>query len=231
MIAVRRANERGFADHGWLRSFHTFSFAGYRDPAHTGVGPLLVINEDRVSPGRGFGAHGHADMEILSWVLEGALEHTDSTGSKAVIRPGELQRMSAGTGIRHAEQNHSATQGVHFLQIWVEPARAGLTPGYEQKDFSAELAGTFRLLGSATGRDGSITIHQDVDLWGARLTPGEAGRLSVGAGRTQWVQVTRGAIDLGGQRLEAGDGATLTGITDLHLSATEAAEVLAFDMG
>lgn len=230
MITVRKSGDRGHADHGWLDSRHTFSFAGYRDPRHTGVGPLLVINEDRVAPGQGFPTHAHSDMEILSWVMEGALEHTDSTGTSAVIRPGELQRMSAGTGIRHSEYNQSKTDAVHFFQIWVKPARAGLPPGYEQKTFGDELEGHLRLLGSQDGRDGSVTIHQDVNLWGARLHPGQAAELPVAAGRTQWVQVTSGAVRLDEQVLEAGDGATLTGMSVLDLKADAATELLVFDM-
>lgn len=231
MITIRKSGDRGHADHGWLDSRHTFSFAGYRDPRHTGVGPLLVINEDRVAPGQGFPTHAHSDMEILSWVMEGALEHTDSMGTSAVIRPGELQRMSAGTGIRHSEYNQSKTDAVHFLQIWVKPARAGLPPGYEQKTFGDELDGHFRLLGSQDGRDGSITIHQDVNLWGAHLHAGQAAELPVAAGRTQWVQVTSGAIQVDEQMLEAGDGAALTGMSALCLKADAATELLVFDMG
>lgn len=230
MITVRKSGDRGHADHGWLDSRHTFSFGGYRDPRHAGVGPLLVINEDRVAPGQGFPAHAHSDMEILSWVMEGALEHTDSTGTSAVIRPGELQRMSAGTGIRHSEYNQSKTEGVHFLQIWVRPARAGLPPGYEQKTFGDALDGRFVLLGSEDGRDGSITIHQDLNLWGARLRPGQAAELPVVAGRTQWMQVTSGAVRVGEEMLGAGDGATLTGMSALRLQADAATELLVFDM-
>ena len=230
MITIRKSDERGHADHGWLDSRHTFSFAGYRDPRHVGVGPLLVINEDRVAPGQGFPAHPHSDMEILSWVIEGALEHTDSTGASVVIRPGELQRMSAGTGIRHSEYNQSKTESVHFLQIWVRPAQAGLPPGYEQKAFDGDLDGHLRLLGSPDGHDGSIPLHQDVNLWGARLRPGQDAELKVAAGRTQWVQVTRGAVDLDGQALGAGDGATLTGMSALHLHAAAETELLVFDM-
>jgi len=230
MITIRKSDERGHADHGWLNSFHTFSFAGYRDPRHVGVGPLLVINEDRVAPGEGFPAHAHSDMEILSWVLEGALEHKDSTGTLAVIHPGELQRMSAGTGIRHSEYNQSKTEGVHFLQIWVRPERAGLAPGYEQKAFGGELDGRPRLLGSRDGREGSITIHQDVNLWGARIHAGGEIRFAVAPGRTQWVQVTRGAVWLEGEMLEAGDGAALTDMPGVKVRADSDAELLLFDM-
>lgn len=230
MIIIRKSDERGHADHGWLNSFHTFSFAGYRDPRHVGVGPLLVINEDQVAPGEGFPEHAHADMEILSWVLEGALEHKDSTGTVAVIRPGELQRMSAGTGIRHSERNQSKTEGVHFLQIWVRPERAGLAPGYEQKAFDGELDGRPRLLGSRDGREGSITIHQDVNLWGARPHAGDEVRFAVAPGRTQWVQVTRGAVWLEGEMLETGDGAALTDMPGVKMRADSDAELLLFDM-
>ncbi len=231
MLTIRKSEDRGHANHGWLDSHHTFSFAGYRDPRHVGVGALLVINEDRVAPGKGFPTHPHADMEILTWVLQGALEHKDSTGTQAVIRPGELQRMSAGTGIRHSEYNPSSTDSVHLLQIWLAPERTGLVPGYEQKAFDkAELDGRLRLLGSRDGRDGSITIHQDVNLWCARLHPGQEAELPVASGRTQWVQVTSGAVRLDGQALAAGDGATLTDASALHLHAEAAAELLVFDM-
>ncbi len=230
MITVRKSGDRGHADHGWLDSHHTFSFAGYRDPAHVGVGPLLVINEDRVAPGKGFPTHAHSDMEILSWVMEGTLEHTDSMGTSAVIRPGELQRMSAGTGVRHSEYNQSKTEGVHFLQIWVVPGHKGLPPGYEQKAFGDELDGHPRLLGSQDGRDGSITIHQDVNLWGVRLLPGKDAELPVATNRTQWVQVTRGTVEVNGQELGQGDGATLTDVSALRLHAGAATEVLVFDM-
>jgi quercetin 2,3-dioxygenase len=230
MITIRRSNERGHSRHGWLDSRHTFSFADYRDPKFVGFGPLLVINEDRVAPGAGFPTHPHRDMEILSWVLEGALEHKDSTGNSAVIRPGELQRMSAGTGIRHSEFNHSTTEPVHFLQIWVAPERDGLPPGYAQKSFAGEIEGGLRLIGSRDGRDGSVVVHQDADLWSAHLARDQETELPVAAGRGQWVQVTRGGVSLNGEQLVAGDGAALSGESVLRLRGLEPAQLLVFDM-
>jgi quercetin 2,3-dioxygenase len=231
VITIRRSGERGHSRHGWLDSRHTFSFAEYRDPNFVGFGPLLVINEDRVAPGAGFPAHPHREMEILSWVLEGALEHKDSTGNTAVIRPGELQRMSAGTGIRHSEFNHSKTEPVHFLQIWVTPERDGLPPGYAQKSFTGEIEAGLRLIGSRDGRDGSVVVHQDVDLWSAHLGRDQEIELSVAAGRGQWVQVTRGEIRLNGERLVTGDGAALSDESLLRVRGFAPAELLVFDMG
>jgi quercetin 2,3-dioxygenase len=230
MITIRRADERGHSRHGWLDSRHTFSFADYRDPRFVGFGPLLVINEDRVAPGAGFPTHPHRDMEILSWVLEGALEHKDSTGNAAVIRPGELQRMSAGTGIRHSEYNHSKTEPVHFLQIWIVPERDGLPPGYAQKSFAGALDGGLRLIGSREGRDGSIVVHQDADVWSAWLARDQESELTLAPGRGQWVQVTRGEVLLNGERLVAGDGAALSGESMLRMRGVEPAELLLFDM-
>jgi redox-sensitive bicupin YhaK (pirin superfamily) len=230
MITIRRSDERGHGRHGWLDSRHTFSFANYRDPRFVGFGPLLVINEDRVAPGAGFPTHPHRDMEILTWVLEGALEHKDSTGTSAVIRPGELQRMSAGTGIRHSEFNHSKTEPVHFLQIWITPEREGLPPGYEQKSFAGKIEGGLRLIASHNGRDGSIIVHQDADVWSAHLARDQESELSVAAGRGQWVQVTRGEVRLNGERLVAGDGAALEGESVLRIRGTEPADLLVFDM-
>jgi len=230
MIAIRRSNERGHAQHGWLDSRHTFSFANYRDPRFVGFGPLLVINEDRVAPGAGFPTHPHRDMEILSWVLEGALEHKDSTGNSAVIHPGELQRMSAGTGIRHSEFNHSKTEPVHFLQIWIAPERNGLPPAYAQKSFAGEIEEGLRLIGSRDGRDSSVVVHQDVDVWSAHLAPDQAVELPVAAGRGQWVQVTGGEAQLNGERLVAGDGAALSDETVLRLRGVAPTELLVFDM-
>src|SRR5678816_4579484 len=189
MQEIRRSQERGFADHGWLKSFHTFSFADYFDPEHVEFGALRVINEDRVSPGQGFGTHGHKDMEIISYVLEGALEHKDSIGTGSVIRPGDVQVMSAGTGIRHSEFNHSKTEPVHFLQIWVLPNRQGIAPRYEQKTFpDAEKRGRLRLVGSSDGRDGSVVIHQDVELLAALLNAGEKLAHALATGRKGWIQ-------------------------------------------
>jgi hypothetical protein len=187
-VIVRRASERGLADHGWLKSFHTFSFADYHDPAHMGFRSLRVINEDRVQPGQGFGTHGHQDMEILSYVLEGQLEHKDSMGTGSVIRPGDVQRMSAGTGVRHSEYNPSSSEPVHFLQIWFLPDRRGLKPSYEQKTFpAAERTGKLRLVASPDGRDGSLTIHQDASLYASLLGRGESVTHTLAAGRAVWL--------------------------------------------
>ena len=231
MKAIRRSTERGYADHGWLKSRHTFSFANYQDPAHMGFGPLRVINEDRVAPGQGFGEHGHRDMEILSWVLDGALQHKDSMGNGTVIRPGELQRMTAGTGVRHSEFNGSREQPVHFLQIWVIPARDGLTPGYEQRAFSdSELQNQWRLVASGKPRDGALTIHQDVDLYIARLQQGHELVHATQADRHVWLQVARGRVQVDGDVLEAGDAMAWTDITTVTVRAQADAEVLLFDM-
>jgi len=231
MNAVRRSNERGHAEHGWLDSFHSFSFADYHDPAHMGFGPLRVINEDRVQPGRGFGSHGHRDMEIISYVLEGGLAHRDSMGNGSVIRPGDVQRMSAGTGVVHSEANASDREPVHFLQIWIVPERRGLKPGYEQKAFAKEeRKGKLRLLASRDGREGSLTIHQDAALYGALLEKGEQVSYEPRASRHAWVQVTRGSVDLNGQRLAAGDGAAVSDERLLTLRGNEPAEVLLFDL-
>jgi quercetin 2,3-dioxygenase len=232
VIKIRPAVERGVANFGWLDSRHTFSFGDYHDPTHMGFGPLRVINEDRVSPGQGFGTHGHRDMEIISYVLEGALEHKDSIGTGSVIRPGDVQVMSAGTGIRHSEYNHSKSEPVHFLQIWVVPDREGISPRYEQKTFSsADKRGGFRLVGSADGRDGSVVIHQDVDLRAAVLDAGEQATYALPAGRKGWLQVVRGTLTLNGQRMDAGDGAAIEGESALTVNANIAgAEALLFDL-
>lgn len=231
MMRLRRAAERGHADHGWLRSAHTFSFAGYHDPAHMGFRALRVINEDRVDPGRGFPTHGHRDMEIVSVVLEGALEHEDSMGHGSVLRPGEVQRMTAGTGVYHSEYNASSSEDLHFLQIWILPARRGLPAGYEQRRFDeAERRGRLRLLVSPDGDDGSLTIHQDARLYGALLATGEEVTHALAAGRGAWVQVARGVIELRGQRMEAGDGAAIEGEDALTLRGVEPAELLLFDL-
>jgi len=230
-MLVRRGSERGYADHGWLKSFHTFSFANYHDPAHMGFGPLRVINEDRVVAGAGFGRHSHRDMEIISWVLGGALEHKDSLGTGALIRPGELQRMSAGTGVTHSEFNASHTQLVHFLQIWILPERDGLAPGYEQRGFSADqLADRWCLVASGTPRDGAVKIHQDVDLYVAR--PGATKELAWQAAnkRLLWLQIARGAVEIEGQTLQAGDGACWNNPGAITLRAANDAELLLFDM-
>ena len=232
MIKVRLAAERGTANFGWLDSRHTFSFGDYYDPAQLGFGPLRVINEDRVSPGQGFGTHGHRDMEIISYVLDGALEHKDSIGTGSVIRPGDVQVMSAGTGIRHSEFNHSKTEPVHFLQIWVIPGRDGIVPRYEQKTFAdADKRGRLRLVGSPDGRDGSIVIHQDVELFAALLSSGEKVTHALSPGRKGWVQIVRGAVDVNGVALATGDGASIDNEPGLSLTApVDATEVLVFDL-
>jgi redox-sensitive bicupin YhaK (pirin superfamily) len=232
MITVRHAKERGVANFGWLDSRHTFSFGEYYDPAQMGFGPLRVINEDRVSPGQGFGTHGHKDMEIISYVLEGALEHKDSIGTGSVIRPGDVQVMSAGTGIRHSEFNHSKTEPVHFLQIWVVPDRQGIAPRYEQKTFpDAEKRGRLRLVGSSDGRDGSVVIHQDVELLASLLTAGEKVTHALVAGRKGWIQVIRGAVALHGHDMVAGDGAAVANEPDLAITAkVDNTELLVFDL-
>ncbi|HKB23567.1 MAG TPA: pirin family protein [Methylomirabilota bacterium] len=232
MITVRKAGDRGGGDHGWLDTRHTFSFADYYDAAQMGFRGLRVINEDRVQPGRGFPTHGHRDMEILSYVLAGALEHEDSMGTGSVIRPGDVQRMSAGTGVMHSEFNPSRTEPVHFLQIWILPGTRGLDPSYEQKPFpEAEKRGRLRLIASRDGRDGSVTIHHDASVYAAVLAPGERVALALADGRHAWVQVARGAVTLNGEALGAGDGAALSREPALTLVAVERAEVLVFDLG
>jgi redox-sensitive bicupin YhaK (pirin superfamily) len=230
-LTIRRSDQRGRANFGWLDSRHTFSFGQYYDPAHMGFGPLRVINDDRVAGGGGFAPHPHADMEILSYVLDGALAHKDSLGTGSVIRPGDVQRMSAGTGIRHSEFNSSQTDPVHFLQIWILPEARGLAPGYEQKTFTAdEKRGRLRLVASHDGRDGSLTLHQDVDLYATILTVGESVSHRLADGRIGWVQVARGAVRLNGEPLATGDGAAIHSGGQLTIEATGAAEVLLFDM-
>jgi redox-sensitive bicupin YhaK (pirin superfamily) len=230
-ISIRSAGSRGHANHGWLDSFHSFSFAHYHDPKHMGFGPLRVINEDRVQPGAGFDTHGHSDMEIITYVLEGTLEHKDSIGTGSVIRPGDVQRMSAGSGVRHSEFNHSKTASVHFLQIWIIPEKKGLSPSYEQKTFSTdEKRGRLRLIGSRDGRDGSVTIHRDVDLYATALTSGETVTHALSTGRGAWIQVARGAVTLNGETLKAGDGAAVATHGALRLEGIHDAEVLVFDM-
>jgi|SRR6185312_5831490 len=231
MQTVRRAAERGHADFGWLKSRHTFSFGDYYDPKHMGFGPLRVINEDRVVAGAGFGKHGHRDMEILSWVLEGTLEHKDSLGTGALIRPGELQRMTAGTGVTHSEFNASSTEPVHFLQIWIMPDRQGLQPGYEQRAFApAELQDQWRLVASRAPRDGALLIHQDADLHVARLNAGKELTHTTAQGRKLWLQVARGAVEANGESLTAGDGLALVNEHALGVRAVQDAELLLFDM-
>jgi quercetin 2,3-dioxygenase len=232
MIAVRHAAERGIANLGWLDSRHTFSFGHYYDPDHMGFGALRVINEDRVRPGAGFDTHGHQDMEIISYVLDGALEHKDSIGTGSVIRPGDVQVMSAGTGIRHSEFNHSKKEPVHFLQIWVLPDRKGLPPRYDQKSFpNSEKRDRLRLVGSPDGRDGSIVIHQDTEIYDAVLTRGHAVAHALKAGRKGWVQVVAGAVEVNGKAASAGDGVALEDETVLSItSRADDSEVLVFDL-
>lgn len=229
---VRRAAERGRSDLGWLDSRHTFSFSGYYDPAQMGFRALRVINDDRVAAGRGFGMHGHADMEILSYVVSGELAHRDSLGNGETIRPGDVQRMTAGTGIRHSEFNPSATAPVRFLQIWIEPEREGLKPGYEQRFVAPEeKAHRLRLVASRDGRDGSVVIHQDVALSAGLLSPGDRVRYDLAAGRHAWLQVVRGTLTANGTALAEGDGARWSAATPIELTASADSEVLLFDLG
>jgi redox-sensitive bicupin YhaK (pirin superfamily) len=231
MMAIRHAEERGTANFGWLNSRHTFSFGNYYDPRFMGFGPLRVINEDKVQPGQGFGTHGHQDMEIISYVLEGEMAHKDSLGSGSVIRPGDVQRMSAGTGVRHSEYNASDSDPLHFLQIWIMPERNGLEPSYEQKTFTdSDKSGQLRLVGSRDGRDGSVTIHQDVDLYAAKLADTDSVTYQLPAGRKGWVQVASGDVQLDDQALSAGDGVALEGPHSITLTTSTATEVLLFDM-
>lgn len=232
MITVRKAEDRGVADHGWLKSFHTFSFADYYDPAHMGVGNLRVINDDRIAPGTGFGTHAHRDMEIVSYVLEGELAHKDSMGNGAAIRPGEVQRMTAGTGVRHSEFNHAQGQPTHFLQIWLLPAQAGLAPGYEQKNFGkTDKRGRLRLVASPDGRDGAVTLNADAAIRAGLFDGDESAELALDPKRLAYVHVAQGEITLNGdQRLQAGDGVVLDGETQLKLSEGREADVLVFDL-
>jgi len=231
MITLRRSQERGYADHGWLKSFHSFSFADYHDPAHMGFGPLRVINEDRIAPGTGFGTHGHRDMEIISYVLEGELAHRDSMGNGSVIRPGDVQRMSAGSGVRHSEYNHATDRTTHFLQIWIEPNVAGIAPGYEEKRFSeAEKQGRLRLIASPDGADGSVSIHQDARLYASRLSAGQSLAAELAAGRLGYLHVVRGEVTLNGQRLAGGDAAKIRDERALAIYCQDDAEILLFDL-
>ncbi|MBM0740511.1 pirin family protein [Phormidium sp. CLA17] len=231
MITIRPAQARGAVDIGWLDSQHTFSFGEYYDPDHMGFATLRVINEDKVIPSKGFPTHGHRDMEIITYVLAGALEHKDSLGTGSIIRPGDVQRMSAGTGIRHSEFNASKTEPVHLLQIWILPDQTGIEPSYEQKTFTeAEKSGNLRLVGSRDGRDGSVTIHQNVDLYATALAEGETVSHILAEGRVAWLQVARGEVQLNDQVLAAGDGAAIAQESLLRLQAIVPAEVLLFDM-
>jgi len=232
MLTVRKAAERGVSKFSWLNSQHTFSFGGYMDPHHMGFSDLRVINDDRVVPGAGFGTHGHRDMEIISYVLEGELGHRDSMGTGSVIRPGDVQRMTAGTGVTHSEMNASDTNSVHFLQIWIIPENKGLEPGYEQKHFElAARQDQWRLVGSRDGRDGSVTIHQDMSLYTATLSEDTKLTYSLERGRRAWLQVTRGYLRVNGETLEAGDGAAVSDRLQINVEATaDNTEVLLFDL-
>jgi len=231
MISLRRNDERGRTNLGWLDSRHTFSFGDYVDTAHMGFRTLRVINDDRVEPGRGFGTHGHRDMEIVSYVLEGELEHKDSMGTGSIIRPGELQRMSAGTGVMHSEFNPSRTHKVRFLQIWILPERQGAPPGYEQRPFpESERRGRLRLVASSDGRDGSVTLQQDAAIYLSLLAPGEQVTHELRPGRHAWLQVARGEVTLAGHRLAEGDGAAISGEPRVTVAGAGDAEVLLFDL-
>jgi redox-sensitive bicupin YhaK (pirin superfamily) len=231
MITVRASRQRGHFDHGWLDTYHTFSFAGYQDPRHMGFRKLRVINEDRVRPGEGFGTHPHRDMEIITYVLDGALEHKDSMGNGSVIRRGEVQRMTAGTGVTHSEFNPSTTDPVHFLQIWILPEREGLEPGYEQKDYpEGQRRGTLRLVASRNGRDGSVTIHQDAKVFVSLLEAGQEVDHPMAPGRHAWVQVARDGLQVNGVHLAAGDGAAVSEEKSLRIRSAEGAEFLLFDL-
>jgi redox-sensitive bicupin YhaK (pirin superfamily) len=231
MITIRRSNERGHFDHGWLNTYHTFSFDQYYDPRYMGFRNLRVINEDFVAAGRGFPKHGHRDMEIITYILEGALKHEDSMGNGSVIRPGDVQRMTAGTGVRHSEQNASESERVHLLQIWILPHTVGLEPGYEQKAFTEdERRGQLRLIASEDGREGTVQVHQDVSLFASLLAAGGEVEHAMDQQRYAWIQVARGAVDINGERAEQGDGAVAIGESSLRIRAAEDAEVLLFDL-
>jgi quercetin 2,3-dioxygenase len=231
MIRKRRAEQRGHAEHGWLESWHTFSFADYHDSRFMGFRSLRVINEDRVQPGKGFGTHSHRDMEIVTYVIEGALEHKDSLGTGSVIRPGDVQRMSAGTGVAHSEFNHSRGELVHFLQIWILPRENGLPASYEQRAFpEAERKDRLRLVGSSDARDGSVEVHQDVDLYAAVLSAGARVEHTLRPGRHAWLQIVDGLVTLDGEELVVGDGAAVSEVEGLRIEAQERSELLLFDL-
>jgi len=231
MMEVRKATQRGHFDHGWLDTSHTFSFADYYDPRHMGFSDLRVINEDIVQPGMGFGTHGHRDMEIVTLVLDGALQHRDSMGNGSVLRPGSVQRMSAGTGVMHSEFNASKDEPVHFLQIWILPEANGIKPGYEEKVIEAAGVDGFRLVGSRDGRDGSITIHQDASLYAAKLAPSAKARHELAAGRSAWLQVTRGSVTVNGVELVHGDGAAFEDERSIEaIAGGDGAELILFDL-
>ena len=231
MMQIRRSDARGYADHGWLKSFHSFSFADYFDPAWMGWGNLRVINEDRIAPGTGFGTHGHRDMEIISYVLQGNLAHQDSMGNVKGIPPGDVQRMSAGTGVRHSEFNHAPNDTTHFLQIWIEPNQRGIPPSYEQKGFAeAEKRGQLRLVASPDGQDGSVTIHADAAMYAGLFDGAESAQIALDPQRKAYVHLVRGELEVNGERLSGGDAAVLDGETSLTLAKGSDAEVLVFDL-
>jgi quercetin 2,3-dioxygenase len=231
MMKLRPADERGHARHGWLDSHHTFSFADYYAPAHMGFRALRVINEDRVAPAQGFGRHPHRDMEILSYVLDGALEHSDSMGTGSIIRPGDVQRMSAGTGVAHSEFNASKTEPVHFLQIWLEPSQRGIAPSYEQKTFTRdEKKGRLRVVASSDAREGSVALHTDAVLYAGVFDAGDSAKLTLTKGRHAWVQVARGSVRVNRTTMTAGDGAALTDEEAIHVEGVDGGEVLVFDL-
>jgi quercetin 2,3-dioxygenase len=230
MIDIRKANERGHANHGWLDSYHTFSFANFYDPQWMGFRNLRVINDDLVMPGMGFGTHPHRDMEIITYILSGALEHKDSMGNGRVIRAGEVQYMAAGTGVQHSEFNPAKDEAVHLLQIWIVPDHKGVAPRYAEKSLQSAPTGKFNLVTSKTGRDNSIAIHQDADLWIAKLGPGEQATHKLAPGRNAWLHVAEGEVSLNGQTLAGGDGAAISKESLLELAATKPAQVLLFDL-
>lgn len=231
MMTIRPAGERGHAEHGWLDSHHTFSFADYQDPRHMGFRSLRVINEDRVAPGKGFGTHGHRDMEIISYVIEGSLEHRDSMGTGSVIRPGDVQRMSAGSGVMHSEFNGSKSDVVHFLQIWILPAKSGITPSYEQKTFGdSQKKGRLAVVASPDGREGSVLLHADATILAGSFDVGESSAFALAKGRGAWVQVVRGKVRVGGRELGAGDGAALVDEGIVRIDGVAKGEILLFDL-
>jgi quercetin 2,3-dioxygenase len=231
MQIIRKSSDRGYADHGWLKSFHSFSFAGYYDPEHMGYGPLRVINEDRITPDSGFGTHGHKDMEIISYVLDGAVSHKDSMGNGSTIRPGDVQRMSAGTGVTHSEFNGNPGGDTHFLQIWIQPAKAGGAPGYEEKHFSnEERRGKLRLIGSQDGRHGSVTIAQDVAMYAGFFSGEEQQLLPIDSTRLAYVQLARGAVEVNGQKLQHGDALLFQNEASISIANGVDAEVIVFDL-
>ncbi len=231
MFEIRKSTDRGHANHGWLDSYHSFSFGEYYDEQHMGFGPLRVINEDRVNAGGGFGTHDHRDMEIISYVLEGELAHKDSMGTGSVIRPGDVQRMSAGSGVRHSEFNHAKNRTTHFLQIWIQPNVTGIPPSYEEKNFTAEeKRGRLRLIASSDGEDGSVLIHQDAKLYSGLFHGAEAASLPINAGRLAYVHVARGTVTVNGAELKAGDALKLSDVSTVDISAGQQAEVLVFDL-